>query len=140
MSLARLLTAGKALTNLRDAPTPYRVRHDALLPKFGTGGNPFASAAETAGTAALPEPVVVPTKGASVGRSIWPWKWRGAKKEAATGVRQAPPTRLGPAPDVRPPLQGELSLANVKVVRNDLHESDVDLVFRPSGADRKSVV
>ena len=43
MSLVRLLTAGKALTTLRELPSAYRMRRDALLPKFGTGGNPSAA-------------------------------------------------------------------------------------------------
>ena len=52
-------------------------------------------------------------------RRLNPFAWRGSRKPAA---KSAPP-RFSPAP-----LQGELSLDNVKVVRNDLSDADVEII------------
>jgi hypothetical protein len=51
MSLVRLLTAGKSLTDLKDSTSRYQVRQKARLPKFGSKKNPFASAEPAAAEA-----------------------------------------------------------------------------------------
>jgi len=52
-------------------------------------------------------------------RRLNPFAWRGSRKPAARSV----PPRFSPAP-----LQGELSLDNVKVMRNDLSDADVEII------------
>lgn len=130
MRLVRLLSAGKALVTLRDAPTAYRVRPDARLPRFGGGKNPFQK--QEAVTVTPPEETK-PSAG-SPGRRMQRWTawlrrwWPAAKcdlpRRSEVGV---PVTRYGRA---RQPatVQGELRLKEVKVVRNDLLDSDLDVV------------
>ena len=135
MILAKLLTAGKALTALRDAPTSYRMRPQVRLPKFGSGGNPFAAADKRTGDVAAREiaPVAPATssQGASARSSVWPWKiWQAAKHPASATTGQAERSGARVEKVSAPPQQGELSLEKVKVVCNDLHESDVELVLR----------
>ncbi len=43
MSLGRLLTNGKSLVTFRDSAGHYRMRPRNLLPKFGSGKNPFSN-------------------------------------------------------------------------------------------------
>ena len=128
MSLLRLLTTGKALISLRDLPSAYQMRREALLPKFGSGGNPFvsserAAAAEPAAASLMPE-----ASGTTAQRSFWPWKAKGATETHAKAAKPGEQTTSKPKREARTPHQGELSLDSVKVVRNDLHGSDVDLV------------
>jgi hypothetical protein len=52
------------------------------------------------------------------------------------GKRRAQPSNPAVAPFARAPVQGELSLEKVKVVRNDLSDSDVEIV--PSRETRKA--
>ena len=139
MSLGRLLSAGKALTSLRDIPTAYQVRRKAMLPKFGLGGDPFASAkAPTLPTLeAKPEgkPEARPATQVSARSSFWPCKWPGTEKPTTTagGPRLTRAARKANG-SVPVPVQAELSLDNVKVVRNDLRDADVDLVTRGGGS------
>ncbi len=55
MSLLKLLTTGKSLVGLKDAESRYRMTNQRLLPKFGSGKNPFS-----AGETAEPIPTVTP--------------------------------------------------------------------------------
>lgn len=131
MSLCRLLTAGKALTSLRDEPSSYQMRRKALLPKFGSSGDPFTSAK------ASPPPVgeIKPATPPAAHKNSWSlvgW-WKRFTPKPKIGCELRPqPTRLAGKTNgrVATPVQAELSLDNVKVVRNTLHEADVTLVAR----------
>jgi hypothetical protein len=188
MSLLRLLTSGKSLVGMQDTNSRYRMRTRNLLPKFGSGQNPFAAPSKASAspkpaepdrakleTASLfepatpatptppktiaakepkkavippvkaPEPVIkleakapaapaasskpaapfTPTaRPAKSGRwSDWirkfnpasalPWKW------GEMGGRKRPARRA---------VQTELTLDQVRVVRNDLSDTDFDIV------------
>lgn len=136
MSLVRLLTAGKAFTTLRDLPSSYRMRREALLPKFGTNRNPFTPEESPPAATAAPRTVTVAASEAKPRRGEWLRRWlrfvtdRPGKE---TNRRQLL-LKTGPTRRHRIPVQGELSLSNVKVVRNDLTDSDVDVVARGNGA------
>jgi hypothetical protein len=135
MSLYRLLTAGKALTSLRDEPSSYQMRRKALLPKFGTGGDPFASAKAPTQPAGETRPEAKQAAHASSWPTAWLSKWLGEKPRTAGGFRPQSTRGVGKANHTPPtPVQAELSLDNVKVVRNHLHDADVDLVARGSGS------
>jgi hypothetical protein len=117
---------------LRDLPSAYRLRREGRLPKFGSGGDPFAAKepsgldeTKAAAAAAMVAPAPVT---ATPRKSIWPWKARvtDERSEAERGPISKPGNRT--AGHARVAVQGELSLDTVKVVRNDLHGSDVDLV------------
>jgi hypothetical protein len=133
MSLGRLLTMGKALTTLRDFPTSYRVRREALLPNFG-GGNPFAPDGKAKSVAAETKDDAQPAVVARARAAVWPLTWLSGKKSLGIGAaRRLAPGAMFSSNAPRPPAQGELSLDNVKVVRNDLRDSDVDVVARAGG-------
>ncbi len=136
MSLVRLLTCGKALTVLRDLPSAYRMRRDALLPKFGSSRDPFAPK-EREGIAEVPAPPPVGVASEAAARkSIWPWSARETDGKSVTNRKAESQTRRHADRDAQMPVQGELSLDKVKVVRNDLHGSDVDLISRSIGAEK----
>lgn len=159
MSLLRLLTTGKSLVGIGDSETRYRVTRQRLVPRFGPAENPFCAKAKTSsaqpdkGTAAgeasplgrekptnslcgLVPAVLVgsqrrPLAGMlrSRGTALWhAWAgrlgallFRSRGKAAAVGVLRT--TRL--------PVQGELLLDRVKVVRNDLSDADLEVI--PAG-------
>ena len=131
---------------VRDGESPYRETHESYLPRFGPdaglrgvestvaadAGPPPAAGQETArdgGVAPGPALSTPPPPVAPPARTNHRWwlklagLWRGGRSEAAT--------RLPPM--TRRQVQGELSLDDVKVIRNDLKDADVAVVpFRSS--------
>ncbi len=123
MSLLRLLTAGKSLVGLRETT---RYRSVAGLPRFGgkketsrTDPQPAvvpASAATNVAAGATtnavtPEPAKAPS-------GWWArWRWRRQQPKAAAIPRFN-----------KAMVQGELTLDRVKVLRNDLSDSDLEVV------------
>ena len=148
MSLLQLLTTGKALEGLHDSSNRYQMTNKRLLPKFGSKRNPFA-AIEAAASGELPgEPVpdrapAVPAVVKSPPPSIFSAgtvrqsgdgrfaKWLGGVKTRVLGWF-GKPGKVSPRPAAavtQPvPSQGELLLEGIKVVRNDLSESDLEVV------------
>lgn len=205
MSLLRLLTTGKSLVGMQDTNSRYRMRTRNLLPKFGSGRNPFAapapkgngpapgasskletgslfeSAQPEPSTPAKPvekketrKPIVLPAKpvespkveveakpmvaaatpalapapAIATARSVSKPK-PAAKSPAWTGwmkklnplalLSQWGGDRAGRNRPARKPVQTELTLDRVRVVRNDLSDTDVEIVpgrlmGMPSGA------
>jgi hypothetical protein len=135
MSLVRLLSAARALTRLHESPTPYRLHPGRLLPKFRTEKDPFGSEKQLAPAAAAVANVCASdaqNKPKAHRRLFWPWSGRGELKASPAngqpGLRPEALRRTEPKA-----VQGELLMENVKVLRNDLRNSDVDLVMRPCG-------
>ena len=158
MSLGKLLTTGKSLVGLHDTNARYQLRKGALPKfessknPFASRPQTEPSAPNAHGESPLPnltaevaaanlketppvvnapsatpapvaEPVaVVKAPGVVDGwlKKLNPMVWWGNRKPAET--KPAAP-RFGKAP-----VQGELSLDNIKVMRNDLSEADVELV------------
>jgi hypothetical protein len=154
MKLGALLAAGKSLALGRRGESPYRANKQVYLPKFSSPKNPFAATAEaeteTAGPAVaganaaplkkeiaaktqkLPtltfaashpvaageKPVVMPQKSR---RSS---KWMSRLNPFASG--SVFPAAMGR--NAKTPVQVELSLDSVKVLRNDLSDVDVEVV------------
>jgi hypothetical protein len=135
MSLARLLTAAKALTTFNESPTAYRVRRAALLPKFSGTGDPFASGKKTEPAGVAAQSATPAIASGSARTSIWPWKLPSRRNNRSSDVRPPFQPNAGSARAARTPVQGELSLEKVKVIRNDLRESDVDVVARAGGTE-----
>ena len=155
MSLLRLLTTGKSLVGLKDTASRYNVARSGKLPHFSAKQNPFRastrpefnpSAQQKAQAAAnsvertaedplTPAPMVVPVvepplpkpvsatpsnktdRAKSLPRwaALLPWRWPKAGKP-------------GLAKCTKPMVQGELSLDSVRVVRNDLSDTDLEIV------------
>jgi hypothetical protein len=134
MSLVRLLTAGKSLVGLNDGEGRYRLTRKNLLPSFPASKNPFRATAVPS-PACIPEPAPVTQDsgaGAEEPGKVAPQEQPG---DAPPKARQSALKRIrdlwfrgsrSPRLDNRPlePRQTELSLDQVKVVRNDLSEYD----------------
>jgi hypothetical protein len=151
MSLGRLLAAGKSLVGGRDGAGRYQVNKHLALPKFISPRNPFAPAEKSEASPAGDESSVK-TRGekkAVVATAKVDTDAAGKKHfQVSAGARVArwisecgqkinPLLRLakGPRPvkSVMPhfaktPVQSELSLDKVQVVRNDLSDADFEVV------------
>jgi hypothetical protein len=153
MSLLRLLAAGKSLVGIKDANGRYRVTEQRLLPKFASKRNPFrattrpeeaqsprqAAAAETGVAEQQPaeEPTSpqaqawvppAPSRGPASGNGS---RWAGqlvAKLKRLAPKRSSKPVKPAILRFTKPLVQAELSLDSVKVVRNDLTDSDLEIV------------
>jgi hypothetical protein len=182
MSLMRLLTTGKSWVNDGDGASRYRLRRN-LLPKFGSGQNPFSARSRTKAAAAakaeseagcepsespapigpgVPDPVrEIPERRVEVARgegapavvrkpltkesrlrSLWEQapRWLGGclRKANVFSWWSQRTRKVKPAiPRFnKTPIQGELSLEQVKVVRNDLSDADLEVVPARSSAVR----
>jgi hypothetical protein len=151
MSLLRLLTTGKSLVGVSDVESRYRVTRERLLPQFGSARNPFTSRgkAEPAPAEAPPsancggnggseggggiegasaEPAAARAGGAlrlkaAALLSRWKGKIGGLLPRPRSKVVKPAITRF-----TKPPVQGELSLDKINVVRNDLSDADLEVV------------
>lgn len=142
MKLATLLATGKSLALGRRGQSPYRANKQFYLPKFGSPKNPFASANQPGGAIPPVEAAAAPVKTpiTVVAAKTQKLPTFSPARRAATWASRLNPISIwrGPetsAPDARPPVQAELSLDAVKVLRNDLSDVDVEIVplkSRPS--------
>lgn len=134
MSWLRLLSTGKSLIGIRERKTRYQLNRERVLPEFCARKNPFRDAAPAsggrvdvrpvpsaglgaAGSAAAPASEVVP----GLLRRLCNFSWRRAGKRPKPAV-----PRFGHGP-----IQTELSLDKIKVMRNDLSDTDVEVVQAP---------
>jgi len=149
MRLVKLLAAGKSVIGLRGQGSPYRLTDQRLLPRFDTEPHWHCPVAKPAGLSSSeagpsePPPVAVgpaasePTPASPAGT------WApGARQSWLSRARRWLAGRLGrlwaraepkpKSPAIRrfepPPVQGELTLDRVKVVRNDLSDADLQFV------------
>jgi len=157
MKLGTLLAAGKSLALRRRGGSPYRANKQFYLPKFGSPKNPFVSANQS-GEAISPEnaaaaPVKTPITVAAAKTQKLPTfspAPRAANHRPAVAKR---PTLPNQKPRRSPgwvgrlnlfgsgsafsatwresgetPVQAELSLDAIKVLRNDLSDVDIEVV------------
>jgi len=157
MKLGTLLAAGKSLALRRRGESPYRANKQFYLPKFGSPKNPFVSANQS-GEAISPEnaaaaPVKTPITVAAAKTQKLPTfspAPRAAHNRPTAAKKPALPKqnprrsmgwmgRLNPfgsaspftaagSESVKTPVQAELSLDAVKVLRNDLSDVDIEVV------------
>jgi hypothetical protein len=156
MSVLRLLSTGKSLVGLREQARPYHVSDEPLLPKFEVKENPFRATVlpaqpkdglqAAAEKAAEPSPVEqVPAHPPAVAQQPAVQVRLHRQPLLKVGSRSGVGRRVGSLlsrlgglvrrqplvrPVSRPPEQTELRLEAVKVVRNDLSESDIEVVPR----------
>ena len=158
MSLGKLLTTGKSLVGLTNANSRYHMQKGALpkfksarnpfaskvnaelperepqLPKLTPAEEAAANLKKTQALPALgaptanrdakpAEPVTVPAPVDGWLKKLNPMVWFGNNKP--TGPKSALPRFGGKS---HAPVQGELSLDKIKVMRNDLSETDVEIV------------
>jgi hypothetical protein len=123
MSLVQLLSVGRSLLNIQDKPSPYRMRQDHLLPKFGRVEETESEkrvVREAPPAETRKEPKVNESQEVKVKRGGSLFRWM---KGANPFTRKAPAV----APE-KAPVQCELVLDSVRPVRNDLHDTDVMVV------------
>ncbi|HLH52492.1 MAG TPA: hypothetical protein VKY92_02660 [Verrucomicrobiae bacterium] len=165
MSLLRLLTAGKSLVGLKNKEGRYNLSGDGRLPRFGPKPNPFRGTVfpdkgekpdRALETPPEQSPPVKSVTSESTATQATEDRGRVVNEPACT----APQANCEPVPSrrtglralllwgrakkpknglsgARPLVQGELSLDTVKVVRNDLSESDLEVVqARPAGDEK----
>jgi hypothetical protein len=140
MSLLRLLTAGRSLVSVRDTEPRYRVTSQRLLPQFGSGKNPFsgreaATPTQTSAVVAKTEAAMSSVSGEKSSRAKALWVGAAARMSVWTeklGGRFARSCAKPISPAIpqfnKPPVQGELSLDRVQVMRNDLSDADLEIV------------
>jgi hypothetical protein len=139
MSLVRLLTAGKSLVGIQDSKSRYRSVDPRAMPTFGSEKKvntdvaresevkPSVTKLKLENSKAVVTEKSVPSA-RKAGGSGWVSQW-GSKLSSL--VSQKPkPARSAIPRFIGVPVQGELSLDNIKVVRNDLSDADVEVVMR----------
>lgn len=145
MSFGRLLATGKSLVGLSGNASRYRVRKQTLLPKFITPKNPFApveAPARNSVTEPLPVRPVAPGPVVAVAddvagkaERVTLETLRASKRAPSEGWLETWGKKLNPrswrlrspAPMKFVARQGELSLREVRVVRNDLRDTDFEV-------------
>jgi len=134
----RLLAAGRSVMGIKKKPGPYRMNQEHLLPRFAPVPKAAGSAAEpqeSLETVAPASDLTESSGGSEPGASATPrptqpevrggFLPRWAKRLAGLGRREKKEAK---APLGARLVQAELTLAAVKVVRNDLTDSDFELV------------
>jgi hypothetical protein len=126
----RLLAAGRSVMGIKRHPGPYRMNQDHLLPRFDPPrrlgrslvGSPEAEPGQASSAAAA-------ASGGGKSRNLLARVVARFihRKDRRQGNRPAA-ARTGGGP-----VQTELSLADVRVVRNDLTDSDFDIVAGRGG-------
>ncbi len=129
MSLLRLLTAGKCLVGLSDSTARYRMTSRRVLPRFGSANNRFAGPSLLHSADAPPNAngVAEADGGAHAGIAASVNRWTAKVDAWLSWVRTQPPKSTIPK-FVKLPVQGELRLDRIKVVRNDLSDADLEVV------------
>lgn len=145
MRLVKLLTAGKSLVGLESDAPRYKETDPKSMPQFKPKKNPFRKKTESArngnpgsspcpaggtqSTQAVSHPGIVQPRGRKSGWLAKVGSWFAPrKKQTKPAIPQF----------TRPPTQGELCLDNVKVVRNDLSDADIEVVpAKPTAAKAK---
>jgi len=128
MSLLQLLTVTRSIKTVKDQPSPYRMKQDHLLPKF--------SASRTETEVADAETHAPDVRGREEGKAVTDSETSQGKApgSALAEERRVPqegffrrwmPFRRKRRERQRMPVQTELLLEAVKVVRNDFSEEDV---------------
>jgi hypothetical protein len=159
MSLVRLLTAGKSLVGIQDSKSRYRSVDPRAMPKFGSEkksdlareseakpsvadsnvesskANTNAGADNKVGITQVVEKTPVATAPKPRG-SGWVSQW-GSKLSSLVSPKPKP-AKSGGARFSSVPVQGELSLDNIKVVRNDLSDADLEVVTRKMAPAKKA--
>jgi len=119
MSLMQLLTVTRSIKTVKDKPSPYRMKQDHLLPKFSPAkeGGEETPARETPAkeaSSAVQGPSPAPVVRAQTPKTGFFSRWFRFRKRSPGRVRLR---------GDRLPVQTELLLEAVRVVRNDFSES-----------------
>lgn len=145
MSLIRLLTTTRSLSDVKNEPSPYRMSEQGLLPKFG----PKKRENVARGDAGAPSEAVrrdaSPFRKENLGEGNRDRTDAGCslKSESSRKPRWLAEWwqklfRRKPRRERREPVQGEFGLDLVRVVRNDLCDTDTAEPPKPEKGKAKS--
>lgn len=161
MSLVRLLTAGKSLVGLKQTGSRYHLTNQRLLPKFEPKKNPFGPGTpDHTAASVLPSPSAPAAESKSLHEALKPatettkvsarevmqnresflrrlWRWGCSTVGRLRFWRRRSQLRSGARTQPKRLFQAELSLEAVKVVRNDLTDSDFEIVASRAPTDAK---
>ena len=130
MGLMQLLSVGRSLSEARDRPNRYKLRMDGM-PRLNQAVSVVErSGVEQMSVAELKTQTVETPKRMNVETTVEP---KAPVKQAFPLGRwtlKANPFKSSYKPAPRSVVQGELSLDKVKPVRNDLSDSDLELIAR----------
>jgi hypothetical protein len=142
MSMMRLLSAGKSLVGSRDLGKQYRMTEPGALPKFGSKNKATRGKGRGAAVPAAPPGAQVPaaaqtknepssnTQHATRNTQHAPHtSWFAKLKSLFSSSK--PADKLAIPRFSSAPIQCELSLDNVKVLRNDLSDTDFEVIAKP---------
>jgi hypothetical protein len=158
MSLGRMLATGKSLVGGQNSTGRYHLSKQMGLPKFVSPRNPFAAEVKTA---AAPLPPVAPDRPVPAAPAVRSGteqstrrvalvprlaralrrsgEWLGKANPFSRFAKPAGPKKSAVPCFTKPPVQSELCLDNVQVVRNDLSDADLEVVpvvpVAPAGVD-----
>ena len=125
MSLMRLLTVGRSLNELKGAGR-YHIPRGVGLPQFNFGKPAMKISSAPAVKAAAGEVQATP---ATVEKNTTVAVAGEVRKPASGGwLKRSNPFAATQPAAVKAPMQAELTLDKVKVVRNDLSEADFEVV------------
>jgi len=160
MSLGKLLSSGRCLIGGHSESHRFRVNKRVALPKFGSLKNPFASGAQQARAEARPPTAASPTEARvraanapatpAALRKLSPariLKWVSEQVEKLNLLTRwkrprAAVSSAAARMAASAPVQRELSLDTVRVLRNDLTDADAEAseAFGRIGPAQKSAV
>lgn len=135
MSLKQFLVVGQSFVGLRNEKSPYELRKENMLPRFGN--NPRVTGAGTYGSRpvqadwleekTLTEAPSVPAEDARPARAIQPVASAVPPREKR-GILWYLTFGFWRKKTTQPLVQPELGLERVQVIRNDLSDSDLEVV------------
>ena len=140
MRLMRFLAVGKSLGGVTTEPSRYRMNAQGLLPKFGREGTRPAPAPVPAAPAVTTPPAATKSfSGTTMSKHSIAVQSESQRSGGAkffgpwTRLKNRFTSKKGAARVAGPPVQAELALDMVRPVRNDLSDSDLEIVpaFRP---------
>lgn len=139
MRLMRWLSAGKSLVGMRENVGRYQMTHERLLPDFRVDRPRSAAAAQT----------LSPTEEVPVQKTVMNSEMKTTQAAGqCAGIWQRvmnffnellPRRKVATGNSGQPVVQGELSLDSVKVMRNDLSDSDLEVVTRRPVPERPMI-
>ncbi len=146
MSFMRLLAAGRSVKGIRKEPGPYRMNQESLLPRFNAVSKGAPDDGQASETQTVPAPLADAAANDAACQIVGQGEPRadvlklGWLRRAISGVFRRNTRNGGDAArERRRSVQGQPSLDTVRVVRNDLTDTDSEVASRQTMAGQSAV-